>query len=106
MSVTRASSPRSLGAALEHDRLERRLRRATLALAALRASAGASVYGRGGELGGPSQHLRHAIFDLEASINAMNTRLRHLAASQPRTASSDERSVTGRVTVDGCVLDE
>lgn len=69
----RPSSNRSLGAELERDRLERRVRRLTMAIAALRER----EHRR--ELGTPPKHVRYAIADFEAQIEAMNARLRDLA---------------------------
>jgi hypothetical protein len=64
----------TLGSELERDRLERRVRRATFAIAALR---------RHGQYpdrpGGPPKHLQHAIADFESQIETMNARLRDLA---------------------------
>ncbi len=74
MSTAQRVSTRSLGADLERDRLERRVIRMTLAIAALRQRA--SEYRR--ELGRPPGPLRHAIADFEEQIEAMNARLRDL----------------------------
>jgi len=74
MSATEIASTHTLGADLERDRLERRVRRMTFALAALRQRA--TEYRR--ELGGPPRALRHAIADFEEQIEAMNARLQFL----------------------------
>jgi hypothetical protein len=75
VSAARSSSTQSLGAELERDRLGRRVRRATVAVAALRDRA--SEHRR--EQGAPPRHLRQAIADFEAQIEAMDARLRDLA---------------------------
>jgi hypothetical protein len=69
------ASPRTLGAELERDRLNRRVSRTTVAIAALRQHA--SEHRR--ELGALPRPLRQAIADFEAQIEAMNARLRDLA---------------------------
>jgi hypothetical protein len=74
MSATRPSSTRSLGAELERDRLELRVRRVTVAIAALRERA--SEQRR--TLGAPSSHVRRTIADFDAQLEAMNARLRDL----------------------------
>jgi len=79
------STTRTLGADLERDRLERRVIRMTVAIAALRQRA--SGYRR--ELGGPPGPLRHAIADFEDQIEVMNARLRDL--SPERTAIEIQR---------------
>lgn len=73
----------SLGAELERDRLERRVRRMTVATGALRQR----VSDRRG-LGAPPKRLRHAIADFEAQIDAMNARLRDLAYDPRSTQAS------------------
>jgi hypothetical protein len=83
MSATRINSTYSLGATLERDRLERGVRRATVAVAALRAS----VYRR--ELTPPPRHLRCTIDDFESQINAMNARLRDLAVDRGAIQTSE-----------------
>jgi len=80
-SATRPSFTRSLGADLECDRLERRVTRVTVAIAALRERASE----RRPELGAPPRHLRQAIADFEAQIEAMNDRLRELASGPGST---------------------
>jgi hypothetical protein len=64
----------TLGAELERDRLERRLRRATVAIAALHDR----VSGHRPELGTASRRLRQTIADFEAQIEALSARLRDL----------------------------
>ncbi len=81
MSSKRPSSFKTLGAELERDRLERRVRRVTVAISALRERASEHR----GEVGSPPRHLRQAIADFEAQIEEMNARLRELA---PERASS------------------
>jgi hypothetical protein len=72
MSATR---PYTLGAELERDRLERRVRHATFVVAALRRV----DRERRREQGAVPIHVRRAIVDFEVQINAMNARLRELA---------------------------
>jgi hypothetical protein len=64
-------SPHTLGEALERDRLERRVRRVTVAVAVLREL----VRGHRSELGAPPRHLLRAIADFEAQIEALSARL-------------------------------
>jgi hypothetical protein len=75
VSRARSTSTYTLGAALERDRLEHRVSRAAVAVAALRQVA--SVHRRG--LGPPPPHIRRAIADFEAQIAAINARLQELA---------------------------
>jgi hypothetical protein len=81
ISAARLSSTHSLGAELERDRLELRVRRVTIAVAALRER----EHRR--ELGAPPKHVRLAIADFEAQIEAMNARLRDLAPDPDSTNS-------------------
>jgi hypothetical protein len=67
-------SPHTLGEALERDRLERRVRRVTVAVAVLRER----VSGHRPELGPPPGHLLQAIADFEAQLEALSARLRDL----------------------------
>jgi hypothetical protein len=83
-SITTVSS-HTLGEALERDRLERRVRRVTVAVAVLRERA--SAYRP--ELGTPPRHLRRAIADFEAQIGALNVRLRDLSRD-PGSAQAQE----------------
>jgi hypothetical protein len=73
MSATPSSSTGSLGAELERDRLELRVRRVTVAIAALRERA--SEQRR--TLGAPSSHVRRTIA-FDAQLEAMNARRRDL----------------------------
>lgn len=66
-------SPPTLGEALERDRLERRVRRVTVAVAVLRQR----VRGDRPEPA-PPQHVLRAIADFEAQIEALSGRLRDL----------------------------
>jgi len=72
--MTRARSAGSLGADLERDRLERRLKRVTVVAAALRQRASEHR----AELGATPRQLGQAIADFEAQITEMNARLRDL----------------------------
>jgi hypothetical protein len=62
----------TLGAMLERERLEHRVRRLAIATAALRQRA--SAHRR--DLGEPPRHIRQAIADFEAQLAALNDRLR------------------------------
>jgi hypothetical protein len=75
------SSAQSLGAELERDRLERRVARVTIAIAALRERERERERERQHrrEPGAPPKHVRLAIADFEAQMEAMTTRLRDLA---------------------------
>ncbi|HWD84977.1 MAG TPA: hypothetical protein VG321_04445 [Solirubrobacteraceae bacterium] len=66
--------PPTLGEALECDRLERRARRVTVAVAVLRER----VRRHRPELDTPPQQLLNAIADFEAQIEVLNGRLRDL----------------------------
>ena len=86
MSARRPTSTHTLGAELERERLEHRVGRVTVAIAALRQRA--SEHQR--ELGEPPTHIRQAIADFEAQLAAMYARLRDLAhdrgsSESPRT---------------------
>jgi hypothetical protein len=81
MSTIGPSFTRSLGEDLERDRLEHRVTRVTVAIAALRERASEHRPG----LGAPPRHLRHAIADFEAQIELMNARLRELASGPGST---------------------
>ena len=74
MSATHPASPHSLAAARERDRLERRVRRATVAIASLR-----QLENKDRRQPGGHRHLRRAIADFEAQVEAMTARLRDLA---------------------------
>lgn len=71
MSQARSTSSHTLGAALERDRLERRVSRIAVAVAALRQRA--SEHRR--EPGTAPQPIGQAIADFEAQIAALNARL-------------------------------
>jgi hypothetical protein len=75
VSQARSTSLYTLGAALERDRLEHRVGRVAVAVAALRRLASE----RRRELEPPPRHFRQAIADFEAQIAAINDRLRELA---------------------------
>jgi GAF domain-containing protein len=75
MGAARACSTHSLGAVLERDRLERRVGRLTIAIAVLRHRNREDRRNPGA----PRRHVRQAIADFEAQIDAMNSRLRDLA---------------------------
>jgi hypothetical protein len=79
MNATHHAPTRSLGAALERDRLEHRARRMTFAVGSLRQRAIATER----ELGATPRHLQQIIVDFEAEIEAMNARLRDLAWERP-----------------------
>jgi hypothetical protein len=66
---------------LERDRLERRVRRVTVALAVLRER----VSRHRPELGAPPRRLLHAIADFEAQIEALSLRLRDLGRDSAST---------------------
>jgi hypothetical protein len=96
MSVTRGNFTPSLGAALERDRLERRVRRATVAVAALRATTSMGRHREGAAA--PPRQLRYAIADFEAQIDTMNARLSDLAHNSgagtriSRSSDADENN--------------
>jgi hypothetical protein len=77
MSATSPTSCRTLGAELERDRLECRVRRMTVAIDVLRQGERENRRGRGAR----RRHLDRAIADFEAQIQAMNTRLRDLGVA-------------------------
>jgi uncharacterized coiled-coil protein SlyX len=86
MSATRPAPTHTLGAELERERLEHRVGRVTIAIAALRQRA--SEHQR--ELEELPTHIRQAIADFEAQLAAMYARLRDLApdrgpSESPRT---------------------
>jgi hypothetical protein len=70
-----------MGAELERDRLEYRVRRVTVAIAVLRQLAGAHR----GKRVAPPVHLGHAIADFEAQIESMTARLHDLAGEGAAT---------------------
>jgi hypothetical protein len=84
MSARRLTSAHTLGAELERERLEHRVGRVTVAIAALRQRASER------ELAEPPTQIRQAIADFEAQLAAMYARLRDLAddrglSESPRT---------------------
>ena len=81
MSTTRPGFTRSLGTNHERDRLERRVTRVTVAIAALRDRASEHRPG----LEAPPRDLRQAIADFEAQIELMNARLGDLASGPGST---------------------
>ena len=83
MNATQRTPTRSLGAELERDRLERRARRVTVAIASLHLLASES----GRELGAIPRHLHQTLVDFEAQIDAMNGRLRELGGERPVSAN-------------------
>jgi hypothetical protein len=90
VSQTRSTSSYTLGAALERDRLEHRVSRVAVAVAALRQRAGDHRR----EL---PKHIRQTIADFEAQIAAIEARLQELAhnggpnAAQERSRSDEHR---------------
>jgi hypothetical protein len=76
-SLSPASVTHTLGAALERDRLERRVGRMTVAIGVLRERESR------GEPGAHRRHLGAVIADFEAQIAAMKTRVRDLSIAAP-----------------------
>jgi hypothetical protein len=79
MSATPPTSTHTLGAELERDRLERRVRRMTVAIGGLRRRESENRR----EPGASQRHLGQAIADFEAQVEAMKTRLRDLGIDGP-----------------------
>jgi hypothetical protein len=79
MSATSPTSTHTLGAELERDRLECRVRRMTVAIGVLRQRERENRP----RPGAPRRHLGQVIADFEAQIQAMNTRLRDLGMDGP-----------------------
>jgi hypothetical protein len=79
MRATSPTSTHTLGAQLERDRLERRVRRMTVAIGVLRQRESENRR----EPRAPHRHLGQAIADFEAQIDAMNSRLRALGMDAP-----------------------
>ena len=75
MSATDLGATSTIGAELERDRLERRARRVTLVIAALRQQASE----RSRPVGVAPSQLLHVIADLEAEVEAINARLLDLS---------------------------
>lgn len=80
MSNTRSSPALTLGTELERDRLERRITRVGLAIAALRQHANDQT--RAEPI---PRHLRRAMADFEEQIESMSARLRDLAPERSST---------------------
>jgi hypothetical protein len=78
---TATISPHTLGEALERDRLERRVRRVTVAVAVLRER----VSRHRPDPGTPPRHLLNALADFEAQVDALSTRLRDLGGEPAST---------------------
>jgi hypothetical protein len=89
MSATSPTSTHTLGAVLERDRLECRVRRMTVTIGVLRQRES----GNRREPSAPRRHFRQAIADFEAQIEAMNRRLRDLG--------QDGRSIQTQRGADG-----
>jgi hypothetical protein len=82
-------SPDTLGEVLERDRLERRVRRVTVAVAVLRER----VSRHHPEPGTPPRHLLQAIADFEAQVDVLSARLRDLGRDPVSTQVQEtERS--------------
>jgi hypothetical protein len=79
-------SPHTLGEALERDRLERRVRRVTVAVAVLRERLREHRL----QLAAPPRHLLRAIADFEAQSEALSARLRDLGCD-PVSSRVQER---------------
>jgi hypothetical protein len=77
MSATYLRATRTIGAELERDRLERRARRVTLVIAALRQQASE----RSRLVDAAPSHLLHVIADLETQVEAINARLLDLSTA-------------------------
>jgi hypothetical protein len=75
------ASPHTLGEELERDRLERRVRRVTVAVAVLRER----VSLHRPEPGTPPRHLLHTLADFEAQVEALSARLRDLGGEPAST---------------------
>jgi hypothetical protein len=82
MTSTESSIPtftHTLGAELERDRLERRVRRMTVAIRVLRHRESENR----SEAGTPRRHLGRAVADFEAQVEAMTMRLHDLGMDGP-----------------------
>ncbi len=87
LTTRQQTSSRTLAAALERDRLEHRLRRVGVAIAALRGRAGEHQ----DELGAPPKPIQEAIAYFEARMAAINERLQELSRDRSSTRSGTER---------------
>jgi hypothetical protein len=95
MSATSHISSHTLGAELERDRLECRVRRMTVAIGVLRKRECESRLGPDVR----PRHLGHVIADFHAQIDAMNTRLRNLGVDGPSNPDTARSRLTRRLTV-------
>ena len=82
MSLTRHTSTLTLGAELERDRLQLRVRSIAVALDSLRRYAS-------GPRREPPRHVRRAIPDFDAQIAAINGRIRELTRDTGSTADEE-----------------
>jgi hypothetical protein len=89
---TGPTSPHTLGAELECDRLEHRARTLMFAIDVLHQRASAQRR----ESGRPPRHVRRAIADFEAQVEASNARLRDLAPERARRSSVADLAPDGR----------
>jgi hypothetical protein len=90
VSQARSTSTQTLGATLERDRLEHRVSRIAVAVAALRRRA--TEHPR--ETQPAPQHIGRAIVDFEAQMAALNARLRDLRPGQPQSGNEAVRMTT------------
>ena len=82
MSQPRSTSPLSLGAELERDRLELRVRSLAVALESLRRYAS-------GPRREPPRHVRRAIADFDEQTAAINARIRELTRGSGSPAAEE-----------------
>lgn len=87
VSQAQSTSTPTLGAMLERDRLEHRVNRIAVAIAALRERS--REHRR--ELGGAPVHIRQAIADFEGQIATIDARLKDLAYDRGATGTEVER---------------
>jgi hypothetical protein len=80
----------TLGAELERDRLERRVRRLTVAIHVLRQRESENRR----ESGAPKRHLGRAVADFEAQVETMKTRLHDLGMTVHQSRYSAEQMDT------------
>lgn len=93
MSPAPATSQHTLGAVLERDRLEHRVSRVAVVIAALRQHE--SEHRR--QPAEPPRHIRRAIADFESQIAAMNARLLDLARGRPSTPGAERSDIDENV---------